>query len=205
MLSCLHAPYNDDNRLNLKNCKQAPNSMLSFMRVALVMVPLHSNRTQTKMPSCEKGWHKSTHSTTWAGILWTYSKSQFFFFSLFYFSHLFFGHLIHKYNLCLFHSHSSHPVPPRNVPYILSSHSCLLLPYVNNQQSPISAACAFMGVAFYPLERGKHTVGHSTEKNWVSLPQKSSTASNLSARGKAQEYLPVLWCSISWIDLLQHP
>jgi hypothetical protein len=47
-LTCHHAPHHDDNGLNLWNCKPAPSQILSFIRVALIMVWLHSNKTATK-------------------------------------------------------------------------------------------------------------------------------------------------------------
>ena len=40
---CHASHHDDDNRLNLQNCKPAPNYMFAFLRVALVMVSLHSN------------------------------------------------------------------------------------------------------------------------------------------------------------------
>jgi hypothetical protein len=38
----------DDIELSLKNCKQAPNKIILFTRVASVLVSLHRNRTVTK-------------------------------------------------------------------------------------------------------------------------------------------------------------
>jgi hypothetical protein len=44
---CFHVLCHDDNGLNLWNCKQSSDQMLSFIRVALVMVSLHRRRTET--------------------------------------------------------------------------------------------------------------------------------------------------------------
>jgi hypothetical protein len=46
LLRCCHASYHDDNGLNLWNCKPAPVNFFFFffIKVALVMVSLHSNK-----------------------------------------------------------------------------------------------------------------------------------------------------------------
>jgi hypothetical protein len=43
-----HAFHPDDNGLNL-TLSASPGEMLSFLRVVVVMMPLHSNRTVTKI------------------------------------------------------------------------------------------------------------------------------------------------------------
>jgi len=48
--ACCYAPCHGDHGLTLRSCKQGPNQMLSFIRVALVVVPLHSHRAVTKTP-----------------------------------------------------------------------------------------------------------------------------------------------------------
>lgn len=57
--ACHHASCHYDNELTLGNCKQVPNYMLSLLRIALVMVSLHSNRHWLRQDPISK--NKQTH------------------------------------------------------------------------------------------------------------------------------------------------
>jgi hypothetical protein len=64
---CCHAPCHMMG-LSLWNCKQASNWMLSFMRIVLLMVTLHSNRTMTEIGRASSEWGMGKFFAQWSAL-----------------------------------------------------------------------------------------------------------------------------------------